>query len=205
MEHLAAIISAIGTIVAAWFAYNQYTRNKLTDLKVERFKANTAREVAMRADQCGYIYGEIADLKREVDANRVYIIQPHPLGNESLVSIYFEIKDRGVEAMKPHIQQLPLADIPKFYSLLTQNDYMVIHNIDDVEDAMAHSIFSTYGAEECHIRKMYNHRRDWNGSIFVEYTTDKSPYTDEEMQALLKSVACAIQNQLPEFKTAEAL
>ena len=37
-SNLAAIISAMGTIAAAWFAYNQYTKNKLTDLKIEQFK-----------------------------------------------------------------------------------------------------------------------------------------------------------------------
>ena len=203
MENLPAIISSVGTIVAAWFAYNQYTRNKLTDLKVERYKANTERELAMRTDKCGYIYGELADLKNSTKADRVYIAQPHPLGNESLMSVYFEVKDKGVEPMKPHIQQLPLADIPKFYSLLTKNDYMAIHNIDNVEDLMAQSIFATYGANECYIYKMYNHRRDWCGSIFVEYTSDKSPIDDVEMQELLKSCACAIQYQIPEFKPAE--
>ena len=38
MEYLPAIISAIGTIIAAWFAYNQYAKNKFTDLKIEKFK-----------------------------------------------------------------------------------------------------------------------------------------------------------------------
>ena len=38
MEYLPAIISALGTIIAAWFAYNQYSKNKLTDLKIEKFK-----------------------------------------------------------------------------------------------------------------------------------------------------------------------
>jgi hypothetical protein len=201
MGDAAAIISALGVIISAWFAYNQYTKNKITDLKVERYKAQTEREMAMRIDQSGHIYGEIADLRGQTQADRVYIIQPHPLGNESLVSIYFEVKEKGVEAMKPHIQQLPLADIPKFYSLLTKNDYLAIHNIDNVDDLMAHSIFAAYGAEECYIQKMYNHRRDWNGSIFVEYTTEKSPLSEEDMQSLMKACASAIQYQIPEFKT----
>ena len=210
MENLPAIIVAIGGVIsaiatplAAWFAYNQYTKNKLTDLKVERYKANTERELAMRTDKCGYIYGELADLKNATKADRVYIAQPHPLGNESLMSVYFEVKDKGVEPMKPHIQQLPLADIPKFYSLLASNDYITIHNIDNVDDLMAHSIFATYGAEECYIYKMYNHRRDWCGSIFVEFTAGKSPISDSEMQDILKTCASAIQYQIPEFKTAE--
>ena len=37
--NLPAIISALGTIVAAFFAYNQYTKNKLTDMKIEQFKS----------------------------------------------------------------------------------------------------------------------------------------------------------------------
>ena len=35
---LANVISACGTVVAAYLAYNQYTKNKITDLKVEYFK-----------------------------------------------------------------------------------------------------------------------------------------------------------------------
>ena len=33
-SNLAAIISAMGTIAAAWFAYNQYTKNKLSTVKI---------------------------------------------------------------------------------------------------------------------------------------------------------------------------
>ncbi len=46
MEYLPAIISALGTIIAAWFAYNQYSKNKLTDLKIEKFKKRTKRRKA---------------------------------------------------------------------------------------------------------------------------------------------------------------
>ena len=42
MEYLPAIISAIGTIIAAWFAYNQYAKNKFTDLKIEKMKKSKA-------------------------------------------------------------------------------------------------------------------------------------------------------------------
>lgn len=40
---IANIISAAGTLLAAYFAYNQYTKNKLTDLKVEYFKKEEER------------------------------------------------------------------------------------------------------------------------------------------------------------------
>ena len=198
---IGGVISAIATPLAAWFAYNQHTKNQLIDLKVKKFQADMEREMEVRTDNCGYVYGAIADLRSEVSADRVYIVQPHPLGNESLVSVRFEVKERGVEPMKPHVQQLPLAEIPKFYALLTQNEYMAIHDVDGVDDIIAHSIFATYGAEECYIYKMINNRKDWCGSIFVEYTGDKSPISDDDMQKMLKSCASTIQYLLPEFKT----
>ena len=37
MENIPAIISALGVIITAWFSYNQYTKNKKTDLKIEQF------------------------------------------------------------------------------------------------------------------------------------------------------------------------
>ena len=50
MEYLPAIISALGTIIAAWFAYNQYSKNKLTDLKIEKFKKDEETKSIRRAD-----------------------------------------------------------------------------------------------------------------------------------------------------------
>lgn len=55
MEYLPAIISAIGTIIAAWFAYNQYTKNKLTDLKVEQMRTDNERKRKRRADNSAIV------------------------------------------------------------------------------------------------------------------------------------------------------
>ena len=47
---IANIISAAGTLLAAYFAYNQYTKNKLTDLKVEYFKKEEERRSYHRSE-----------------------------------------------------------------------------------------------------------------------------------------------------------
>ena len=39
-----------GTLLAAYFAYNQYTKNKLTDLKVEYFKKEEERRSYHRSE-----------------------------------------------------------------------------------------------------------------------------------------------------------
>ena len=40
------------------------------------------------------IFGELWDVLHETEASRVYIIQPHPLGHEELLTIAFEVKKR---------------------------------------------------------------------------------------------------------------
>ena len=144
MEYLPAIISAIGTIIAAWFAYNQYTKNKITDLKVEQMRTENEMRRKRRADNSAVVYGELWEILHDLKADRVYIVQPHPLGNESMISIYFESKRKGVESMKPRIQNLKMGDVAKFCSDLTKNVFMFITDIDgQVKDRCAKSLLSS--------------------------------------------------------------
>ena len=114
MEYIPAIISAIGTILVAWFAYNQKTKDKMTDLKIEQIRTNNEMKQRRRANNSAIVHGELWEALHELHADRVYIVQPHPLGNESMISIYFESKRKGVESMKPTIQDLKMSEVDVF-------------------------------------------------------------------------------------------
>ncbi len=200
MEYLPAIISAIGTIVAAWFAYNQYSKNKMTDLKIEQYKQNEERKSKRRADNSSLVYGELWNILHELDADRVYIVQPHPLGNESLLSVYFEVKRKGVEGMKPHIQNLPIADVAKFSSELVRNLFMYITDIEEqVNDKYAQAIMSSCGCEAAVVKRLNDNEHDWVGSIFCEFTRPMG-VTEEDARNIMHTAAMNIQYLLPEFK-----
>lgn len=199
-SNLPAIISALGTIITGFFAYNQYTKNKETDVKIERFKKDEEAKSKRRADNSSIVFGELWTILHELNADRVYIVQPHPLGNESFVSIYYEVKRKGVEPMKPHINNLHLSDIAKFSSDLVRNSFMYITNIDaQVSDKYAKSLLASYGCQSAIIVRMNDNKYDWVGSIFCEFThqIDMSP---EEAQKIMDQAACAIQYLLPEYK-----
>lgn len=199
MEYIPAIISAIGTIIAAWFAYNQYSKNKMTDLKIEEYKQAEERKSKRRADNCSLVYGELWNVLHELDADRVYIVQPHPLGNESMLSIYFEVKRKGVEGMKPRIQSMPIADVAKFSSDLVRNLFMYINNIDEqVSDRYAKAIFSSCGCESAIVKRLNDNTHDWVGSIFCEFTRPMT-VTEEEAHDIMHDAAINIQYLLPEF------
>lgn len=200
MEYLPAIISAIGTIIAAWFAYNQYTKNKLTDLKIEKFRKDEEIKSIRRADNSSIVYGELWNILYELDADRVYIVQPHPLGNESLLSIYYEVKRKGVEPMKPHVQNLRIADVAKFSSDMVKNMFMYITDIDtQVQDKYAKSILSSYGCEAAVVKRLNDNKYDWVGSIFCEFTRPIH-VSEDEAREIMHQCAMNIQYLLPEYK-----
>lgn len=200
MEYLPAIISAIGTIIAAWFAYNQYTKNKLTDLKLEKFRKDEEIKSIRRADNSSIVYGELWNILYELDADRVYIVQPHPLGNESLLSIYYEVKRKGVEPMKPHVQNLRIADVAKFSSDMVKNMFMYITDINtQIQDKYAKSILSSCGCEAAVVKRLNDNKYDWVGSIFCEFTRPIH-VSEDEAREIMHRCAMNIQYLLPEYK-----
>ena len=204
MEYLSAIISAIGVIITGclglWVKYNQNTKDKLTDLKIEQFKKEQEAKSKRRADNSSIVYGELWNILHELDADRVYIVQPHPLGNESLLSIYYEVKRKGVEPMKPHVQNLHISDVAKFSSDMVKNLFMYITNIDEqVQDKYAKSILSSYGCEAAVIKRLNDNTHDWIGSIFCEFTRPMSVLEDDAREIMHRR-AMNIQYLLPEYK-----
>lgn len=204
MEYLSAIISAIGVIITGclglWVKYNQNTKDKLTDLKIEQFKKEQEAKSKRRADNSSIVYGELWNILHELDADRVYIVQPHPLGNESLLSIYYEVKRKGVEPMKPHVQNLHISDVAKFSSDMVKNLFMYITDIDDqVQDKYAKSILSSYGCEAAIVKRLNDNTHDWVGSIFCEFTRPIS-VSEDNAREIMHCGAMNIQYLLPEYK-----
>lgn len=204
MEYLSAIISAIGVIITGclglWVKYNQNTKDKLTDLKIEQFKKEQEAKSKRRADNSSIVYGELWNILHELDADRVYIVQPHPLDNESLLSIYYEVKRKGVEPMKPHIQNLHISDVAKFSSDMVKNLFMYITDIDDqVQDKYAKSILSSYGCEAAIVKRLNDNTHDWVGSIFCEFTRPIS-VSEDNAREIMHRGAMNIQYLLPEYK-----
>ena len=196
----ANIINAIGVIIVAYFTYNQYTKNKVTDYKLEKWKSEDKISNKRRTDNSMIVYGELWDLLYELKADRVYIIQPFPLGHEETLTIYFEVKRRWVEAMRPHIQKMKISDVAKFSSDLAKNLFIYIKDIDaQVEDRYAQSILSSCGTKGAIIKRLSDNSHDWVGSIVCELVNDMQ-ISEEEAREKLHSKATTIQYILPEIR-----
>lgn len=199
VEYLPAIISAIGTIVAAFFAYNQYAKNKITDYKVEQWRLDAETRRKRRSDSTALVFAELWEMLHELSADRVYIVQPHPLGDESMISVYFETKRKGVESMRPRVTHLKMEDVPSFCGKLAKEDYIAVQNIAAVADTYARSLLSAGGTERAFIKRLSDNTHDWVGSIFCEFTTS-APVDADAVEQSLKTAATNIQYILPEFR-----
>ena len=193
----ANIINAIGVIVVAYFTYNQYTKNKVTDYKLEKWKEEDKVKNKRRIDNGMIVYGELWDLLYGLKADRVYIIQPYPLGHEETLSIYFEVKRKWAEPMKPHIQKMHICEVAKFASELAKNVFMYITNINEqITDRYAQSIFSSCGTNHVLVKRLSDNQHDWVGSIVCEFVGDME-ISEEDARNELHKKATNIQYILP--------
>lgn len=200
MENIPAIISSIAVILSAWFSYNQYAKNKLTDLKIEKWKAAEEEKSAKRSDNIAKIYGVLWQLLHDLGAGRVYILQPHPLVNSMFLSVSLEVKRNGVSAIKPCIQRLPMSDVAAFSAELSCRDFLFYRNIEsEVKDKRARAIMTTNGCCSVVIKRLADDEHDWIGSIFCGFTHTQELHP-ASLRQQLQEAADHIQYILPECK-----
>lgn len=198
-----AIVSAVTTaavgIWTAWFTYNQKTKDKLTDLKIEQYKKEMKKRSFKRSEDTAKVLGALNKILLGANADRVYIVQPHPLGHIAFLSIQFEVKANGVQGMRYEVHKLEMSDVPKFCERMVDNLWMYLDNIDEqVQDPYAKALLSSNGTKVAAIKRMST-ARDWVGSIFCEFI-DTPSISEADLQKLMHEAAITIQYNLPEYQ-----
>lgn len=196
---VANIVSAVDALAASYFAYNQYTKNRITDLKVDYFKREEEKKSYRRSENSAKVFGELWRVLYETKADRVYIVQPHPLGHIAFLNVLFEVKRKGIAGMSENIQSLPMSEVAVFAKKLAENLFMFYSKIDtQVQDKGIKSLFATNGCNSVAIKRL-NSSQDWISSIFCEFT-DETYLDEKELHKVLQEAAINIQYILPEFK-----
>ncbi len=193
-----ALVSGVAALAAAYFSYNQYAKNKLTDLKIEHFKTTERRLSYKRSENSAKVYGELWKVLYTLKADRVYIVQPHPLGNVAFLSIQFEVKRKGIAGMRENVQDMPMSEVAVFCKEMAENLYLTYHDIEEeVPDKVAKSILCANGSTAAIVKRL-NNAHDWVGSIFCEFTTECKT-DDETAREVLHDAATNIQFILPKI------
>lgn len=197
-----AVMGCISTIVCAWFVYNQKTKDKMTDLKIEKYRKEMKKKGFKRSEDTAKVLGALNKVLLGANADRVYIVQPHPLGHIAFLSIQFEVKANGVQGMRYEVQKLEMSDVAKFCERLVNNLWLYFDDIDNqVKDPYAKALLSSNGTKVAAIKRMST-ARDWVGSIFCEFI-DSPTISEGDLQKLMHEAAVQIQYNLPEFQEEE--
>lgn len=204
LELLPQIFTGIASIAALWFTYNQYTKNKLTDYKIDKLKEQEKVNSIKEAGNIATIYGELWELLHFLKADRVYLIQPHPSYKALYISATLEVKRQGISSVKDILVDVTLESISNFASALANNDYVFIEDVDNVDlDKKMQAIFMATGCKTTAIRKMADEKGNWIGNIVVGYNSDfdKVDIQKDLVEKMTRSSAFSIEYILPEFKT----
>lgn len=204
LEFLPQILTGVASILALWFTYNQYTKNKITDYKIEKWKKEEHDNNIKHAGSMATIYGELWELLYFLKADRVYLIQPHPLYRETYISATLEVKQYGVSSVKNNLSDIKIETVSKFVSNLATTEYTFIENIDESDflDSKIKSIMTGNGCYSVAIRRMSDEKNNWIGSIVIGYIHTFDKEVDPQLiEKMSRSSALQIQYILPEFKT----
>lgn len=198
-----SIISALAVIITAWWKYNQYRHDKLTDMKLEKMKRQEKQRTSQLSYNSGKVFGELWNILHQSKADRVYIVQPHPLKRSAFLSIRFEVAEDGVREMKHTIHKLPMERVPKFSQQMAEEQWLWITDVDrQMQDRVAKSIMMGNGTEAVAIKRLTSPTDLWEGSIFCEFLT-QTDIDEEQLRAVMHRAALKIQDSLPEIEEEE--
>lgn len=186
------------TVVTVLGIY-QVRFQKMTDIKIEEYKKELVRKSNRRNDNTAKVWGEIHHLLGQLRADRVYIIQPYPLGRNDYITVEFEVTVHGVAFIKESIKDMHISEVPKFCSVISSTDFLHIKNLSDMEGMRARALFATNGTQQMYIYRLKDSTYDWIGSLVCDYTTDDVPSEDEARRAM-EVAALNIQYILPEIQ-----
>lgn len=204
LENLPEILTGIASIVALWFTYNQYTKNKMTDYKIEKWKEEEQKKHITDAGNIATIFGELWELLYFLKADRVYIIQPHPLYKQMFISATLEVKNYGISSAKTSLTDVRIDTIPKFVSQLAKEDLIFIEDTETAEvETKVKSIMMCNGCKSLFIKRLLDDQERWVGSIVLGYIKpfDKCGVEKRLVERMTRTGATAIQYILPEIKS----
>ncbi|WP_147639755.1 MULTISPECIES: hypothetical protein [Alistipes] len=196
-QYLPAIITAVGALIMAWWKRDQTRHDAMVKLEMKQKEAELANQSKRRNEYVSQIFGQIWQLLHDLRADRVYIVQPHPLTNNEFLSISLEVKRTGIAEMKSHIQRLPMSDVANFAAELSSRDFIYYKHIaENVRDKRARALLLNSGSHSAIIRRLTTSENGWVGNIFCEFT-DTAEVAPEYAKGLLEAAAEQIQYILP--------
>jgi hypothetical protein len=194
---IVGVIAALGVAWGAWLQFYQYAYNKKQDLKLEGIKIDNDRQMATNNRHIASIHGIMWELLHKLNADRCFIIQPHPERNHRYLSVVFEVDRPGVSAVKEFFQNIPMSDMTPFAKDMSSNVWLYYDDVDrQVGDKKAQSMMFLAGTVQLALRQLVDVKSEWIGTLVVE-NIDVKEYDKDKAMEIIGTAATSTQYILP--------
>lgn len=212
-----AIVGGIVTIMGVVMTMIQYWFNKSVDRKMEekrieddaRFSNLEKSREQEIIDQVNFrsllhakyqeIFGYLWGLWNLIEADRIYIWQPHPPERHQYISMTFEITSPGkaIKTFKSECKNLPMSDWGNYISTICNNQFITHKSCSSINDPRWKADFKRRGNMLSVYCPVLGHNKEWKGILVCEYTITRNPNIDM-IENSVKDYSFMIGNILPE-------
>lgn len=217
LSGVAAIIVALGGVMLAYVnsKMKQQEARQQAELDMQRKKfdikideAQKHVELGRRSDNArlsaalGQIYGLLHKLAYTIEADRAFVVQPHPLDNKKLISVSLEVVPPigGISTRKETFQCEKISEWGDFVKKLSNDDWLVYLDVSQIRDKRLYAQATLSGDKSLVFRRLIDDDGNWIGSLGIDYTRRA---VDTSILSFVKGeidkTAILIQAILPEY------
>lgn len=180
---------------------------KRYDIELERLRRETDEKQgymkARLSTVYSSIYGYLWKSMFRMSAQRVGILQPHPLSHKQYFSCSFEIvePDSGIQSCKREFQFKRMAEWSNFVSRLSAEGWMIYTDIENIKDKKVYAEAHRRGVRSLFFRRLTDADGNWIGTLYAEFfDTVTNPAILANIKGEMERKAMLIQDILPEYK-----
>jgi len=146
------------------------------------------------------VYGYLWHLIYKIDADRISIIQPHPLEDRQYISISFEVINpvRDIASHKNNFQFYKMPEWGGMIARWMDNKFIVYKNISEIKDIKLHPEAFRRGVKSVVFVRMTNVNEYWIGTMAIDYT-HTMPANIDMIKNEASNICILIADVLPEY------
>jgi hypothetical protein len=163
-----------------------------------------------------HIYGYLWELRSQVGADRISIIQPHPSNNRQFISVSHEIIDprSGVAKLKHEFQFKPYSEWGDVISQWASREYIVYRSLSDIRDVKLYAEAYRRGIKgmvfyrltsnsnnSTNSNNSINSTNYWLGTVMIDFVHNELKNIDF-VKSEINKVGALIADVLPEYSPA---
>lgn len=203
-EIITALTPALSIALGIWVYRNQkstdYLFKKKENEDQEKIKTEKARLNSAFAD----IYFRLNKIIMDLEADRVYIIQPHPLQDKKYISVSFELvnKIRDVREHKHNFQNKPMSEWAGMIGVIGKEDWIAYPEVCQIPDMKWRNWMKRKGVASAFYHRLTENDKYWVATICVEFTRDmplSSPEMIDMIEKVISTNSQMIADILPEY------